>query len=156
MLVALKVIQIMINNQFELQIDARLENLSVIADFVAESMRQLGIEERKSLYEVQTAVDEACTNVIKYAYSGEEGIITISCEQQDNDLVITISDKGKSFDPTTVPLPDLEANWEERKIGGLGIYLIKQLMDKVSYSFDAEKGNILIMRREMNETKRKP
>ena len=128
-----------------MRIDAKLENLSVIADFISRSMRQLGIE--TGVFEVQTAVDEACTNIIEYAYSEEGGIITITCEMQDNDFVVTIRDKGKPFDPSSVPPPDLEADLDKRKIGGLGIYLMGKLMDDASYSFDAEKGNTLVMRK---------
>jgi len=132
-------------DDFKLKIDSRLENLAVIADFIATTMAQLGIEE--SIFEIQTAVDEACTNIMKYAYEEGKGIINISCELRDNDFVITIRDKGKPFDPTSIALPDLEADWSERKIGGLGIYMMRKLMDEVSYSFDAEKGNTLIMRK---------
>jgi len=128
-----------------LKTDAELENLSVIADFISSSMSQLGIE--AGVFEVQTAVDEACTNIIKYAYSEEGGVITITCESQDNDFVVTIRDNGKPFDPSSVPPPDLEADLDKRRIGGLGIYLMKKLMDDVSYSFDARKGNILVMRK---------
>jgi serine/threonine-protein kinase RsbW len=128
-----------------LRIDAKLENLSVIADFISRSMRQLGIE--AGVFEVQTAVDEACTNIIKYAYSEEGGIITITCEMEDNDFAVTIRDMGKPFDPKSVSAPDLEADLDERRIGGLGIYLMRKLMDDVSYSFDAEKGSTLVMRK---------
>jgi serine/threonine-protein kinase RsbW len=131
--------------QFELKIDSKLENLSVIADFIATVMLQLGIE--GGVYEVQTAVDEACTNITKYAYSGREGIIAISCELQGNDFIITIIDSGRPFDPSLVPPPDLETDLEERKIGGLGIHLMRKLMDKVSYNVDTQKGNMLIMRK---------
>ena len=131
--------------QFKLKIDSKLENLSVIADFIATTMKQLGIE--GGVNEVQTAVDEACTNIMKYAYSGGGGIITISCELQDNDFVTTIRDSGRPFDPSAVPPPDLEADLEERRVGGLGIYLMMRLMDEVSYNFDAGKGNTLIMRK---------
>jgi len=125
----------------------------VIADFISRSMSQLGIE--AGVFEVQTAVDEACTNIIEYAYSAEGGIITITCEMQDDDFVVTIRDKGKPFDPSSVPPPDLEADLDKRKIGGLGIYLMRKLMDDVSYSFDAEKGNTLLMRKILSGKKRK-
>ena len=75
-------------NQLELEFGARLENLSLVADFISGSMSQLGIEE--GVFEVQLAVDEACTNAIKYAYSEEGGVITITCEMQGNDFVVTI------------------------------------------------------------------
>ena len=124
--------------------DAKLENLSLIADFISRSMSQLGIE--KGVSEVQLAVDEACTNAIKYACS-DKGDIIITCELQDNDFVVTIRYWGIRFDPSSVPPPDLEADLDKRRIGGLGIYLMRRLMDDVSYSFDAEKGNTLVMRK---------
>ena len=142
------------DNQLELQIEAKPENLSVIADFIATAMRQLGTEQ--DMFEVQTAVDEACTNVILHAYSGEEGTIAISCELQDHDFVITIRDNGRPFDPSSVPSPDLEAALEERRVGGLGVHLMRKLMDDVSYTFDAEKGNELIMRKRLTKMKEKP
>ncbi|OGO59815.1 MAG: hypothetical protein A2Z36_03760 [Chloroflexi bacterium RBG_19FT_COMBO_48_23] len=129
-----------------------MENLSVIADFISSSMSQLGVE--TGVFEVQTAVDEACTNIINYAYSGEGGIITVTCELQGNDFVATIRDKGKPFDPSSVPPPDLEADLDKRKIGGLGIYMMRIMMDDVSYSFDAEEGNTLVMRKMLIGKKR--
>jgi len=116
-------------------------------------MSQLGIQ--LGVLEVQTAVDEACTNIIEYAYSQEGGIITITCELQDNDFVVIIRDKGKPFDPYSVPTPDLKADLDKRKIGGLGIYLMRKLMDEVSYSFDANNGNTVIMKKTLNRKKRK-
>lgn len=115
-------------------------------------MRQLDIE--TGVFEVQTAVDEACTNIMKYAYPEKGGVITVTCEMQGNDFVVTIKDKGKPFDPSSVPPPDLEADLDKRKIGGLGIHLMRKLMDDVSYSFDAEKGNRLVMRKMLIGKKR--
>ena len=139
--------------QFELEIDGKLENLSVIADFIATAMRQIGAEE--GIFEVQTAVDEACTTIIQHGYSGKGGIIAISCELQDDDFVVTIRDRGTPFDPGSVPPPDLEADWDKRRVGGLGMHLMRKLMDDVSYDFDAEKGNKLTMRKTLPRMKRK-
>lgn len=108
-------------------------------------MKQLGVE--TDVFKVQIAVDEACTNIIKYAYSEQGGCITLTCELQGNDFVVIIMDRGKPFDPSSVPPPDLEAYLDKRKIGGLGIYLIRKLMDEVNYSFDAKRGNTLVMRK---------
>jgi serine/threonine-protein kinase RsbW len=110
-------------------------------------MSQLGIE--TGVFEVQTAVDEACTNIMKYAYPEAGGIIIITCEVRGKHFIVTIRDKGKPFDPSTVPPPDLIADLDKRRIGGLGIYFMRTLMDNVSYSFDAEKGNTLIMRKRL-------
>ena len=139
----------MASNQINLKIDARLENLSVIADFISATMKQLGVEQ--GIFEVQMAVDEACTNIIKYAYSGKEGIINIYCELQDNYFSVTIMDTGRSFDPNTVLPPDIQTGLDKRQVGGLGIYLMRKLMDEVSYSFDTEKGNTLVMKKALNK-----
>ncbi len=142
------------DNQLELQIEAKPENLSVIADFIATAMRQLGTEQ--DMFEVQTAVDEACTNIMLHAYSSKGSVISISCELQDKGFIITIRDNGRHFDPTSVPPPDLEAALEERRVGGLGVHLMRKLMDDVTYAFDAEKGNELIMRKRLTKMKEKP
>jgi anti-sigma regulatory factor (Ser/Thr protein kinase) len=137
-------------DRFELEVDNRLENLSIISDFIDKAMRQVGAKE-KSIAEVQLAVDEACSNIILYAYSGRKGIIKLALELVGDDLIVTIRDKGKPFDPTSVPPPDLEADLNERKIGGLGMYLMRKVMDEVSYSFNAEEGNKLSMRKHLIE-----
>jgi len=141
------------DNQLELEIEAKPENLTVVANFIATAMRQLGTEQ--DMFEVQTAVDEACTNIMLHAYSGKGGVISISCELQDHDFVVTIRDNGKPFDPTSVPPPDLQADLDKRRIGGLGMYLMSQLMDDVSYSSNVEKGNKLVMRKPLTKTEDK-
>lgn len=88
-----------------------------------------------------------------HAYSGKGGVISISCELQDNDFIITIRDNGRHFDPASVPPPDLQAALEERRVGGLGVHLMRKLMDDVSYAFDSEKGNKLLMRKTLARTK---
>ena len=135
-------------DRFELEVDSRLENLSVISDFIGKAMRQAGAKE-EDIAEVQLAVDEACANIIMHAYSGREGIIKLGLELAGDDLIVDIGDRGKPFDPTSVPPPDLEADLNERRIGGLGMYFMKKVMDEVSYSFDPEKGNRLTMRKHL-------
>ncbi len=136
------------SNTFEIDVEADLENLNVISRFIDRVMREIGADEQR-LFEIQLAVDEACTNIIQYAYSGEGGPISIRCQLVDDSLVIAIRDQGKPFDPSSVPRPDLGAGVSERKVGGLGIFLIKKMMDEVRYSFDAKKGNELTMRKKV-------
>ena len=136
------------HSKFELEVEAKLDSLPVIGDFIAESMEKLGADPA-TIYRVQLAVDEACTNVVQYAYSGQKGVIKLICELVNSDLVVIIRDKGKPFDPRSVPPPDLDVDLEKRKIGGLGIYFMKKLMDEINYSFDAENGNRLTMRKKL-------
>ncbi len=143
------------DNQLELQIEAKPENLFVISNFITEAMEQLGVDPATTS-KVQLAVDEACTNIIQHAYSGQKGVIILICELADDDLIVTIRDRGKPFVPSSVPSPDVEADLDRRKTGGLGIYFMRKMMDEVSYAFDAEKGNELIMRKRLTKMKEKP
>jgi len=130
-------------NQLELRVNAKLENLAVIGDFITETMKQFGIEQET--FQVQLAVDEACTNIIQHAYSDEsEKSIRVLCSMSGNDLVIQIRDWGKPFDPNSVPPPEIEAELE-RKLGGLGMFLMRQMMDEVRYVSYPGRYNELIM-----------
>lgn len=128
---------------FELEIEGKLENLSLIGDFIGDTMRSFGLDNHK-IFDVQMAVDEACTNIIEYGYTEEVGMIDIICLRRGGDIMVIIKDEGKQFDPTTVQPPDLNASLEERKTGGLGIYFMKKLMDEVKYEFKDGK-NVLTM-----------
>lgn len=90
-------------------------------------------------------LEEALTNVIFYAYEKEsKNEIVIDFEKRGNELEIKIIDSGKPFDPTLKPDPDITLPATERPIGGLGILLIKKIMDKVTYQRN-ESFNILLM-----------
>lgn len=90
-------------------------------------------------------LEEALTNVIFYAYEKEsKNEIVIDFEKRGNELEIKIIDSGKPFDPTLKPDPDITLPATERPIGGLGILLIKKIMDKVTYQ-RKESFNILLM-----------
>ena len=105
-----------------MEVKARLQNLAVIGDFVIEAMKQFGIVDET--FPVRLAVNEACTNIIQHAYSGEsEKPVKILCSMSGNDLVIQIKDWGNPFDPDSVPEPDTGAELSERKLGGLGMFL---------------------------------
>ena len=116
---------------------AVLSDLPRIIEFVVSWLESKGLD--KYSFPLETAVDEASTNVVKHAYKGKGGFFEISCELQGHEIVITIRDRGKPFDPNSVPLPDVDADLENRKVGGLGIYMMKKMMDEVKYSFDVKK-----------------
>ena len=98
---------------------AKFENLDEIREFVGEEARQVGFSD-KEIYAVQLSADEASTNIIEYAYDGvEDGEIEIDCNAVDGELEIVMRDKGKPFDPSSVPEPNVKADLSERKIGGL-------------------------------------
>ena len=124
---------------------AVLSDLPRIVEFVVKWLESQRMD--KYSFPLETAVDEASTNVIKYAYNGQSGFFQISCELQGHEIVVTIRDRGKQFDPNSIPLPDVDADLENRRVGGLGIYMMKKMMDGVSYDFDLKEGNRLEMRK---------
>jgi anti-sigma regulatory factor (Ser/Thr protein kinase) len=133
---------------FELEVTSKIDNLPVIIDFVGEKLVKFRADP-EIISSVQLAVDEASTNIIKYAYREKEGLLKIIIELNDNELIITLINWGKPFDPASVPPPDLNATLEDRKIGGLGMYFIRKLMDEVTYSFDTVKGNRLVLKKKL-------
>lgn len=123
---------------------AKFEYLDEIRDFVGEKARTSGFNE-KDIYSIQLATDEAVSNIIKHAYEGiSNASFKLSCDFKDDRLVITVIDHGKSFDPSKVALPDIKADLSDRKIGGLGIFLMRKLMDEVRYEITAS-GNLLTL-----------
>ena len=125
--------------------DANFDNLDEIREIVAEAARQVGFSD-KEIYAIQLAADEASSNIIEHAYAGVTGgKIEIDLSISDKELKITMRDHGRSFDPSSVPEPNVKADLSERKIGGLGMYLMRKLMDEVSYESSPETGNTLTM-----------
>ena len=126
------------------QFSARFEYLDEIREFVGEIARGGGFG-AKDIYNIQLAADEAASNIIEHAYEGvNNGVLEISCGMRDGAITIIMVDHGESFDPSAIPLPDLKADLSERKIGGLGIFLMRKLMDEVHYE-SKKTGNVLTM-----------
>ncbi|MDO8755778.1 MAG: ATP-binding protein [Anaerolineales bacterium] len=124
---------------------ARFEFLDQIRDFVAEVAREGGFTE-KAIYSLQLAADEAASNIIEHAYQGvANASLQITCDMQDDELIITMRDSGKPFDPSNVKQPNLKADLSKRQIGGLGVYLMRKIMDEVRYQSNAKTGNLLTM-----------
>jgi len=128
-----------------LRTKAVLKNVPGAIDFVAQSAQVAGFDDQ-ALYQIQVAVDEACANVVHHAYAGmEPGDMEISCYLDGQIFVVRVRDWGTSFDPTEVQDPDMSAPLDERTLGGLGLFLIRQFMEQVQYTFDPETGNELTM-----------
>ena len=91
-------------------------------------------------------MDEACANIIDHAYGGENiGNIKIYVSVIKNGLRIVLQDDGEPFDPSEVPEPDITSPLEIRKERGLGIFFMRQLMDKVLFEFSQKEGNTLTL-----------
>ena len=102
--------------------------------FVEEVCEAAGFQSGVTL-QVQLAVEEAVVNVMKYAYPPDtHGNVTVETQLRENSLTFILMDSGKPFDPTTVPEPDITLSATQRAIGGLGMHLVRQIMDSVTYA----------------------
>lgn len=118
--------------------------LCEIRDFVRESAQAMGFDE-ETIGLIELAIDEACSNIIRHAYRMvENGRLYLNIEQEPDRLVIIIRDTGNPFDPRILLLPDLEQHCQMRRTGGLGVYLMRTLMDHIDYK-RTEQGNELIL-----------
>jgi serine/threonine-protein kinase RsbW len=117
-----------------LSLSASLDNLEFFLAHVRSFVASCGVD-AKVLYPVELSLEEVLVNVINYAYPNEEkGNIEVSCSwDSQQGLAIQIVDYGIAFDPLEKPDPDTGLSLDEREIGGLGIFLTKKMMDKVTY-----------------------
>jgi serine/threonine-protein kinase RsbW len=127
------------------QFAAKFENLDEIREFVGDIARQGGFSD-KDVYNIQLATDEAASNIIEHAYQNmPDKVLDLSCGMRGDVITVTLTDYGDSFDPSEVPVPDLKADLSDRKIGGLGIFLMRKLMDEIDYRPGPNKSNVLTM-----------
>ena len=132
----------------DLRLTNRLSDIYIAAERIKVFFKDHALPE-KALFEVNLALDELITNIIKHGYpqteEGAEPIFLRICIE-DSVLIIDLEDKGKAFNPLEVPTPDLDADVGERPIGGLGIHFVREIMDDVAYARLGSK-NILTMKR---------
>jgi len=124
---------------------AKFEYLDEIRDLVAQVAREGGFTE-KEIYSLQLAADEAASNIIEHAYEGvSDANLVVTCDIRGEMMVISMRDSGIPFDPSKVKQPNLKADLSDRQIGGLGVYLMRKIMDEVRYESNAKTGNLLTM-----------
>ena len=130
----------------DLVIENKIEQVALLASFVEEICEELGLGP-DLVFNLNLVLEEAVTNVVMYAYpEGEVHQIWLSAEEHNGSLVFTLQDEGAEFDPTVVPEADVTLSAEEREIGGLGIFLIRQIMNEVSYQ-RIDGRNVLTMKK---------
>ncbi len=129
-----------------LQIPAELTAMDRIAVQLAEAIRRhparpiLSAVER---YTIELAVHEACVNIVRHGYRSADGVIELVVSAAGPDLVIDLYDNGPSFDPTNAPTPDLA----EPQVHGYGVFIIRELMDSVSYQAGDEQNRLRLTKR---------
>lgn len=132
--------------------DANFDVLDEIRELVGEIAHQAGFSDR-DIYSIQLATDEASSNIIEHAYEGiKDGKFELECDTSNDELRIVMRDQGKPFNPSSVPEPNVHADLADRQIGGLGMYLMRKLMDEVSYQSFSDAGNVLTMIKRKGES----
>lgn len=124
-------------------IDADVLAIPKISQSLDETMRIHAFSDEEIL-DTQLAVEEAVTNVIMHGYAGNPGQIALTCRTTHGLVEVQIEDTAPQFNPLSIPQPDIDGDIEERKIGGLGVFLIQQVMDEVIYRYEDGK-NILVL-----------
>lgn len=122
------------NIKKRISVKSSTDNLAKIRRFVKKTSLQVGFDE-DSANKIILATDEACTNIIKHAYKySTTGKINVNLSFSAKKLRISITDEGSHFNSKSIKEPDLKKYYEEKRVGGLGMFLMKKLMDEVKYS----------------------
>ena len=116
-----------------IRLPAQMGHLNDLIRFVSRSAQDAGFNAKK-IKEIELVTEEAVVNIISYAYPEETGDIEIRCnENKGAGFLIEIMDTGTPFNPLSLPEPDITADISQRNIGGLGIALMRKMVDGISY-----------------------
>lgn len=129
-----------------LRIPATVEELDTARQFVREQARMVGADP-SAVSDIVQAVDESVTNAILHGYRGGNGTVEVEVDHAGRLLIVRLRDQAPPFDPTLVPTPDTSAPFHERPLGGMGVFLARELMDTVTYERTKE-GNELTLVKE--------
>jgi serine/threonine-protein kinase RsbW len=120
-------------HQYSILVNASTEKISDVRHFVGDLASKYGFPS-DDVHDIMLAVDEAFTNVVKHAYKyDDKKTVTVTIETGPSEFVIRLADKGKPFDLSSYKEPNIEERIMLRKRGGVGVYLINKLMDRVEY-----------------------
>ncbi len=133
----------------ELTVEASIENIDRVTDFINAELEAADCP-LKARMQIDVAIDEVFSNIAYYAYAPGTGSVTVRFETEEAPRAarITFIDRGRPYDPLTAQDPDITLSAEDRKVGGLGIFLVKKTMNEVRYAFE-DGQNMLTLRKEM-------
>lgn len=128
--------------------EATRPGLQMLLSFTEAWLKKAGIQPNIQ-YDVLIIVEELAVNIVHYAYDGTPGqmVLTLECTPDQSLLRLTLSDRGKPFNPLTYGDPELSESAEERPIGGLGIFMVKNLTSKFDYTYCDKQNKITIEKR---------
>ena len=129
-----------------LRIPASVTELAGVREFIRRHARAAGADPT-AVHDVVQAVDESVTNTIEHGYDGRPGTIEVEVGHAGRSLVVRLRDQAPPFDPTSLPAPDTTLPLDRRPLGGMGVYLARELTDAVTYRRTAD-GNELTLVKE--------
>ena len=138
------------NKEASYKINAVIAEIELAINPILAVLEEMEVD-AKTIYRVRLALDELITNVVSYAYDGGEGEVEIHYEIVDDPvkaIIISIIDEGVAFDPLESNDPNIKLNADERKIGGLGLFIVKNTMDSMEYRRENNK-NILTIKKNL-------
>ncbi len=113
------------------------------ADIIEYMMQSPDIPSDEGLqFKIRLCIEEAVENIVSYAYENGQGYVVVGTKIEGDRLILSFRDEGVPFNPLDKPDPDITCPAEERQVGGLGIYICKQMMDKVSYVYEHKCNNL--------------
>ncbi len=118
--------------------------------FLRDALQDLNLSE-KAYYIIELSLLEICSNIVRYAYRRKRGTIFLKIWQEEGRIFFEIRDNGVPFDPTQSKAPDIEEMIKDAKTGGLGIFLVRKLMDGFDYRRE-DNQNVLIMYKTIKKT----
>ena len=125
--------------------EAKIEDIPAITQFIETELEKIDCP-MKAVIQLSIAIDEICSNIIKYAYPGKHGPMTVKFITKDDPhtVYINFEDEGIPYNPLVKEDPDITLSAEERSIGGLGIYMVKKTMDNMKYRYEGGKNSLTI------------
>ena len=129
----------------EIAVAATVGNIRVVTDFINENLDIFGCSVKAQM-QIDIAIDEILSNIIRYAYGNETGNITVGIREKNGTAEIIFKDSGIPYDPLTAKEPDLSLSSEDRPIGGLGIHMVKKMMDTVSYRYENGQNTLILQK----------
>ncbi len=137
------------SNQTQITVPARIDRLDEVTAFIEEQLEKVSCSE-DDLFFINLAVEEIFVNIANYAYEGGEGDVELSFSFDEDERIasFTLTDSGLPFDPTRTQEPDITQKASERKIGGMGIHLVRKTMDEVDYQYNRGR-NVLTIKKKI-------
>jgi len=134
------------NRSATLVIRADINEIPRVSAALEEMMRACAFSD-DAILDLQLAVEEAVANTIVHGYCGAPGDVTIAIRVMNEVVEVRIEDHAPPFDPLSIPGPDLQSGLDQRRIGGLGIYLLRQVVDEVAYTYTDSKNVLTLVKR---------